>query len=161
MGDLDPLECSSLREGIVVAYHAPPKKSHKLRNGLLIALGVFVVLVIIGYLVPKEGKDKSAASSESTTTAVTTTPPGYISEATWTDGEWPFTVPEGALMCTDLRLKHVTFTANGVTYAANGTARLAGMFADITAIMRDNPAIPGTKVNMRPVVQRGLALCGR
>jgi hypothetical protein len=28
----------------------PPKKSHKLRNGLLIALGVFVGLVIIGNL---------------------------------------------------------------------------------------------------------------
>ena len=26
-------------------------------------------------------------------------PRGYISQATWTDGPWPFTVPDGTLMC--------------------------------------------------------------
>jgi hypothetical protein len=26
-------------------------------------------------------------------------PRGYISQATWTDGLWPFTVPDGTLMC--------------------------------------------------------------
>ena len=51
----------------------PPKKSHRLRNGLLIALGVFVALVIIGNLLPKKEKDKPTASSESTTAVTTTT----------------------------------------------------------------------------------------
>jgi hypothetical protein len=168
---------------------APPKKSDKLRKGLLIALGVGVAFDIIGYLALKEWEDKSKVRSESTTAvvtttppsesttaavtttppsesttaAVTTTPPGYISEATWTDGEWPFTVSEGVLMCTNVGSIpwQVTFTANGVTYAVNGAALLAHLYADMTVIMRDSPAIPGTKVNLRPVVQRGLALCRR
>jgi hypothetical protein len=160
-----------------VTHHAAQKKSHKFENGLLIALGVvvaLVTLVTLGNLALNEWTDKSTASSESTTavttsppsestnTAVTTTPPGYISEATWTDGQWPFTVPEGVLMCTNTGSipKQVTFIANYVMYGVNGTARLGG-FADPTAIVRDNPAIPGTKVDVRPVIRRGLALCGR
>jgi hypothetical protein len=173
----------------VVHRHAPPKKSDKLRKGLLIALGIGVAFDIIGYLALKEWEDKSKVSSESTTaavtttpttgsttaavtttpstesttTAVTTTPPGYISEATWTEGEWPFTVSEGVLLCTNAGSLpwQVTFTANGVTYAANVTALLAHQYADMTVIMRDSPTIPGTKINLRPVIQRGLALCGR
>jgi hypothetical protein len=160
----------------VAHHHAPPKKSDKLRKGLLIALGIGVAFDTIGYLALKEWEDKSKVSSESTTaavtttpstesttTAVTTTPPGYISEATWTEGEWPFAVSEGVLMCTNAGSLpwQVTFTANGVTYAANVTALLAHQYADMTVIMRDSPTIPGTKINLRPVIQRGLALCGR
>lgn len=172
-----------------MAHNAQPKKSDKLRKGLLIALGIGVAFDIIGYLALKEFEDKSKVSSESTTAAiatapstestttpvttapaaesttpaVTTTPPGYISEVTWTSGDWPFTVPEGVLMCTNAGLppQQVTFTANGVTYALNGTAALAGRYADITPIIRDKPITPGTGVKLRAVIQLGRALCGR
>jgi hypothetical protein len=52
----------------------PPKKSHKLRNGLLIAAGVFVAVVLVGILLPKPepepgnpGGGESAAAAPSTT----------------------------------------------------------------------------------------------
>jgi Protein of unknown function (DUF2510) len=52
----------------------PPKKSHKLRNGLLIAAGVFVAVVLVGNLLPKPepepgnpGGGESAAAAPSTT----------------------------------------------------------------------------------------------
>ncbi|GLP83643.1 DUF2510 domain-containing protein [Mycobacterium antarcticum] len=48
-----------------------PKKSHKLRNGVLIAVGVFVALAIFGSLLPKTEDGKPA--SESTTALPKTT----------------------------------------------------------------------------------------
>jgi hypothetical protein len=143
---------------------------------MLVALGVIVTLVTLvtlGELALSQWKDESTAGtesttavttsppSESTTTAVATTPPGYISESTWTEGQWPFTVPEGVLMCiTKGFIPQVTFNVNDVMYAVNGAARLGG-FADPTAIVRDSAVIPGTKVDVGPVLRRGLALCER
>ncbi|MGB3230078.1 MAG: DUF2511 domain-containing protein, partial [Mycobacterium sp.] len=133
-------------------------------------VSVVVALVTLGTLALNEWKDQPTANSESTTavtttppsksttTAVTTPPPGYISESTWTDGQWPFTVPEGVLICTNPGWQ-MTLIANGVTYAVNLTAGFGGRYADITAIRRDDPDIPGTKVDMRPVIRRGFALC--
>jgi len=172
----DPFARLPIRENCSVTHHGGQKKSHKRENGLLIFLGVvvaLVTLVTLGNLALDAWKDKSTASSESTaavtttppsessTTAVTTTPPGYISEATWTDGQWPFTVPDGVLMCSGGAIKQITFTANDVVYALNAAAVLLGRFADPRPIVLDNSAIPGTKVDVRPVIRRGVALCGR
>jgi hypothetical protein len=52
---------------------APKTKSHKLRNGLLIALGVFLALVVIGNLLPKKDNEPSASQPSATTPATTTT----------------------------------------------------------------------------------------
>ncbi|OBB25229.1 hypothetical protein A5792_29650 [Mycolicibacterium peregrinum] len=83
-------------------------------------------------------------------------PAGYVSAATWTDGPWPFTVSEGVLMCGSP--KRVTFTANRVMYALNGPAKATGQFADVSAIWRDSD-YPGVKVNIGPMINRGLSLC--
>lgn len=78
---------------------------------------------------------------------------------------WPFKVPEIVLSCTllDGRLHLVTFTAGGKTYALNGTARNLAKekgWADIDEIWRDDPAGHGIKVNVGPIIDKGLSLCG-
>src|SRR5207249_970254 len=62
-------------------------------------------------------------------------PAGFVSQATWTDGQWPFTVSEGVLMCDAPH--RVTFTANGARYALNGAAKSTGQFQDVNPIVRD------------------------
>ncbi|WP_420714692.1 DUF2511 domain-containing protein [Mycobacterium sp. Aquia_213] len=81
--------------------------------------------------------------------------------ATWTDGPWPLTVGEGTLACEKLgaHLRRVTFTTGGAIYRVNGTAKAAHKYAHLDQIWRDNPDIPGTKINIGPLLDRGLALC--
>lgn len=97
------------------------------------------------------------------TTTVLHRPAGYVSEKTWTDGPWPFTVPEGTLLCAPYGVggnqQSVTFVANRTMYAVNGTAKSTGQFEEIEAIWKDNPEIPGTKVNIGPMLEKGLSLC--
>lgn len=65
-------------------------------------------------------------------------PAGYVSEETWTDGPWPFTVSEGTLMCAPYgvggKLQSVTFVANRTMYAVNGTAKGTHQFEEIEQI---------------------------
>ncbi len=72
--------------------------------------------------------------------------------------EWPFTVASGTLKCTD---NAITFTADGKTYGVNGTATGRENLPPIDPIWKPNPDIPGTKVNIGPVIFRGLDLCGK
>lgn len=87
--------------------------------------------------------------------------------------EWPFTVGEGVLHCSD---NEVTFRANGLEYAVNGSATAAG-YAPIEPIWRYNielleeiaEALEMTvdevkesspmRVSIGPIIKAGLALC--
>ncbi len=83
---------------------------------------------------------------------------------------WPFTVPAGVLNCTvvgrlssGLEIQSVTFAVNGKVYAINGVARghaKQNGWHEVTPIWRNNPRIPGAKVDIGPVISRGLQLCG-
>lgn len=102
------------------------------------------------------------AAPTTTLAAPTTTEPtarnqpaGSVSEATWT-GDWPFTVPQGVLMCGSP--DRVTFSADGTMYAVNGSAKSTGEFEDLAAIWKDSD-FPGVKVDIGPMIQQGLALC--
>lgn len=114
--------------------------------------------------------DASTTTEEITTTteATTTTDeptttteddPGHVEEADFGD-EWPLTVPEGDLRCVDG--SSVIFLRGGLIYAVNGLARGS---ADengwrlIDEIWRDDPSLPGTKVDMHPLIELGLELC--
>lgn len=70
--------------------------------------------------------------------------------------DWPLTVAAGVVSCRD---GAVTFRAAGVTYAVNGTARMLHRGADIVRIWRRNPAIPGSRIDISPIIDRGLELC--
>lgn len=69
---------------------------------------------------------------------------------------WPFTVDSGRLECW--RGSAAVFVADGTVYQLNGVAKQMG-HAPIDPIWRDNPAIPGTKISLGPVIQRALTLC--
>ena len=56
----------------------------------------------------------------------------------------------------------VTFTAKGKTYAVNGIARghaKSRGWHDVDQIWKKDPEIPGARVNIGPLISRGLALC--
>ena len=60
----------------------------------------------------------------------------------------------GEIECIDTI--YIVFHTADQTYALNGLAK--GHYADISPIWRDNPSEPGTKVNIYPLIERGLAL---
>lgn len=69
---------------------------------------------------------------------------------------WPLTVASGTVACSN---NEVTFTARGIRYAVNGTAMMRHRGADIRRIWRRDPVIPGARVDISPIIDRGLALC--
>ncbi len=79
-------------------------------------------------------------------------------------GEWPLTVKSGVLQCEEeivssLVVQRVTFTTpDGVTYAVNGHALDAG-YPDIKPIWKKEPGGYGLRVNIGPLIDRGLRLC--
>lgn len=69
---------------------------------------------------------------------------------------WPLTVNSGEVECINKYI--VVFHApNGKTYGLNGISFGHG-YPRIHPIWRDNPRIPGSKVNIGPLIQFGLSL---
>ena len=74
--------------------------------------------------------------------------------------DWPLTVDSGTLHCERVGLDAVTFTADdGTTYAVNGAAKGTDEWPDIDRIWADNPDVKGLKIDIGPLIQRGLRLC--
>jgi len=84
---------------------------------------------------------------------------------------WPLTVNSGTISCDPVppvpempNIRFITFTSNGRTYALNGIAmgyeKRRG-WLDIRTIWKDdpNPAIPGQKIDISPLINLGLPLC--
>lgn len=80
-----------------------------------------------------------------------------ISQAEYGD-KWPFRVKQGQLTC--IPYSKVIFRAHGRVYAVNGMASGDRRFAEIRLIWRDDPKIRGLKINIGPIIDRGLTLCG-
>ena len=75
--------------------------------------------------------------------------------------EWPFTVERGELWCVSPG-RNVLFVADGVNYAVNDRARASKRWVDIEGrIWREDPKIPGTRVSLSNLIQRGLTFCDR
>jgi hypothetical protein len=73
--------------------------------------------------------------------------------------DWPLTVQSGTLSCDGPG--SVTFTApDGTTYAVNGMAKSFSGAPDIDPIWADDPDVPGLKISIGELIERGLALCG-
>ena len=70
--------------------------------------------------------------------------------------DWPFTVESGTLKCE--KTSAAVFSANGVDYGLNGIASSHG-YAELRPIWRDNPSIPGTKVNIGDFIKLALDQC--
>lgn len=70
---------------------------------------------------------------------------------------WPFTVDVVILRRYNIAAGDaVVVESTGVKYALNGTALT--MFPPVDPIWRDNPDLPGTKISIADLIQRGLTL---
>lgn len=89
------------------------------------------------------------------------TRPGEVSKAEF-GGKWPLTVSHGTLDCDGSNgVGDVTFTdPQGFRYAVNGLALQEGL-PEITPIWRFQPGMAKyeLRVDMGPLIDRGLALC--
>ena len=72
--------------------------------------------------------------------------------------EWPFTVDSGVIACNHPSSAVVFFT-NEKIYAVNGVAKGEKRYADVREILRDHPSVAGSKVDIGPILDRGLKLC--
>jgi hypothetical protein len=76
---------------------------------------------------------------------------------------WPFSVDEGILRCEGIEgTGAVTFEAQGKTYALNGIAREQKAFLEVDPIWLPDPEAPAEfnlKMNLGPIIDRGLQLC--
>lgn len=79
-----------------------------------------------------------------------------ITKAEYGD-RWPLTVDRGSVECVGVGA--VLFHATGETFAVNGLALSAASYPPIDPIWRDDPSNPGLKINLSPIIDRGLALC--
>lgn len=76
--------------------------------------------------------------------------------------DWPFTLEEVHLLCMDGNAVVASDPENGRMYPLNGAANAkAGRLAlePLTPIWREDPALPGTKLSVAPIIERGLVLC--
>lgn len=127
---------------------------------------VFVVALVVIFggcalLRGNEQPDSGSAAPEDVDTDLDPEeqPPSNEADVSAADlgAEWPLTVPRGVLRCEG---GAVTFTASGGTvYAINGTAMTRNAGADIHSIWRDSPDGLGLKINIGPLIDRGLDLC--
>lgn len=107
-----------------------------------------------------ETSPTTAYPSTGTPTGISNRPAGLVEQETWTDGPWPFTSDRATLNCTKgAEGERVTVIANQEMYALNGTAKSANLWPDFDVIWRDDSNTPGMKVNIGPMLDRGLALC--
>jgi hypothetical protein len=80
-----------------------------------------------------------------------------VTEASWRDGAWPFTIDRGVLGCTKPPYPgEVTFNAEGKVYGLNGTALDQGL-PEINPIWRHEGA--ELRVDIGAMIDRGLKLC--
>lgn len=111
----------------------------------ILSLGIFIALIIglFNYCaLPKQPAATVKRPNVSSTTF---------------QGEWMLTVDSGELLCETPNT--VIFIApDGTKYAVNGIAKSRG-YADIQPIWKDNPQIPGTKINIGSLIDEGLKLC--
>ncbi len=78
----------------------------------------------------------------------------HITAQDWS-GTYPFKV-DGYLECEAGGA--IVFKGGGRAYAVNGTAKDKG-YPDPAPIWKDNPAIPGSKLDISEVISEGQKLC--
>lgn len=69
---------------------------------------------------------------------------------------WPFEVDEGVVDCE--KGNAAVFKANGKTYVLNGFADAKG-YTDLEPIWRENPDVPGTRINLGDFITLALENC--
>ena len=88
----------------------------------------------------------------------TSHPPGEWVSKTEVGDPWPLTVEGGWLDC--IAGDEIVFRSGEKAYAVNGTAS-DHKYARIDPIWRRSPSIAGTRINIGPLLDRGLKVCRR
>lgn len=76
--------------------------------------------------------------------------------------DWPLTLEEVHLLCLDGNAVVASDPESGRMYPLNGTANVKAArlaLEPLAPIWRDDPAAPGAKLSVAPLIERGLALC--
>src|SRR6266511_3593490 len=129
-------------------------------------VGVLILVAIaVGILFITSGNESPSDTGTPASHSGAPEAPGQsplIVERTAFGDAWPFTVERGVISCVGAG--EVLFAANGNVYAVNGLARTNRAqkgYRDVAEIWRRHPTVPGAKVNIGPIIDRGLALCPR
>ena len=91
--------------------------------------------------------------------------PAVASADTWNDGPWPLTIDGGVLTCTRVAGTEALYItdSNGRMWPLNGAGQAHharwGAESSIDPVWRENPQIPGTRINIGPLIQRARARC--
>lgn len=119
---------------------------------------------------PQEGFCADYAPALTSPAAKVTVPPAVANDpgllvSTSFESDWPLTVAYVVIHCKNItaggmKLQVVTLDApDGSSYAVNGTAKDHTDYPSVEAIWADNPQVAGLKINIRPIIDGGLALC--
>jgi hypothetical protein len=176
---LKPSGETSLVAKLVTSLFGSMQGDH-MRNVSLKSLGGFLVALVsaawlttdatssclssIAIASPHEERRESAPPSASSSPTRVSSNEIEISREEY-GAAWPFTVDRGILKGVRVGktsdgspLAHLTFTAQGKVYAVNGLARGTKKYAEIEDIWAANPEIPGTRIDIGPIIDRGLKL---
>lgn len=82
------------------------------------------------------------------------TDPGHVTREQF-GTRWPLTLLEGTLRCEPGRVIVIRAT-DGRDFGVNG---MAAKYPDIAPVWADDPAIPGLKMDIGPLIDAGLKLC--
>lgn len=118
----------------------------------VVALVVVILLLILCNQLGQEGSSSGETGSQDQTSQPTSV---EVSRSDFGE-DWPLTVSSGVLRCEAPQA--VVFSTGDQAYAVNGMANTQG-YQEIDAIWRDNPDIQGAKINIGPLIDRGLELC--
>ena len=130
----------------------------------------FLLLAIAGMLAPKRTPEEleKQKAEEQQKIEVASPPansasanPAVVSADAWTDGDWPLTIAGGVLTCTTGAV-FIT-DQDGEMWPLNGKARSYharfGAKPELEPIWRVNRKLAPMRIDMGPLIKRGLALC--
>jgi uncharacterized protein DUF2511 len=111
---------------------------------------------------PSSGEGDSSPSKDTRPSVEPDSAPGELSATDVPKGDWPLTVPRGTVRCEGSGdVGQVTFLAGGKEYAVNGLAQSQRPeLPKIDVIWKDDPDIPGAKIDISPILNAGLKQCG-
>jgi hypothetical protein len=142
---------------------ADTMKKSPVKKILLYALGVFILLAVIGRIIgPQDKKSTSLPTSTPPTTDATPAADPNVFTAASMGKDWPFERITRATVYCDKASYALFKDEHGVTYALNGSARGVADkegFKLIDPIWKDNPELPGTKISIGDLLHRAVERC--
>ena len=117
------------------------------------------VAVTVAALACGDATERPAATGESSTGTVAVDPCARVTVTAEQFGDrWPLTVDRGEVWCVDCLAALFRDPETNTLYGLNGIAMSRGA-EEIRPIWRDNPEIPGTKIDIGVLIDLALERC--